>query len=718
MLHYQILQVLIILAFGNFLTPYLSKNLTNTNLRVIKAITYGYASLIIPVVLAALLFDSPLRLVFFLHSIFGILLLLFYTLQALQNMHKYYWKISTLINQMGLLDLLLVLLFIGYGFLLIMYDLRGYDALQFYIPNAFYFFLEDDIPVGLNPFTFFPTFKPPANVIILMQGLYLARDFTANLHILLLILGTSLLIYEGCREIGLNDYLGKLGVIAFLILPFTFFLMFEYAYYQEPQIMFFYSVAIFGVNKLDKDGMPALVAISSSLAILSKMSGYSVFLLIFLVMKLPSNYQRAQIVVFVLMGLQLLRKGSVRYILNFIPILLFLFIYLYLVLREPDVEKKIAEQILRILRWPFLVGFIWLIFMLQIQEIDTFLIDTYLKSGTSISFTFNSLTPFATFIENGMGVNFISSFLYIAIGTLFNPILFPFLIVGLISNTTQHYSKWFILFYVIWFSYFGTTSGRYLAPLIVPYIVICMQGLSIAVQKLGFNSKNPFPLFIIGTNVIFVLPALPLRILLLQQNIRFYSYYEALIVVLSFMILILMLYYKISRVPIIQSRKFRSIFFICSIGLAPFALIFSGTVITGFDRDEFNEEYNYISRPHYQELIDYLVQIDIDLDARFVTLETPGLGYFILRSVLDLGILSTSANVSSRLLSSNQTTVIEFLDENNFEYIVSLNSSHVFYTEFVRRYESLQVFQIAGNSDFFDVIFGNSEYFLHRRNIG
>jgi hypothetical protein len=152
--------------------------------------------------------------------------------------------------------------------------------------------------------------------------------------------------------------------------------------------------------------------------------------------------------------------------------------------------------------------------------------------------------------------------------------------------------------------------------------------------------------------------------------------------------------------------------------LAPFALIFAGTVITGFDRDEFNEEYNYISRPHYQELIDYLVQIDIDLDARFVTLETPGLGYFILRSVLDLGILSTSANVSSRLLSSNQTTVIEFLDENNFEYIVSLNSSHVFYTEFVRRYESLQVFQIAGNSDFFDVIFGNSEYFLHRRNIG
>jgi hypothetical protein len=71
---------------------------------------------------------------------------------------------------------LVCIFLLEYLFLLLIYPLQGFDALERYLPDAFYYYQQDSIP-KINALTATPTFKPPAHTLLLTYVLYVSgRD--------------------------------------------------------------------------------------------------------------------------------------------------------------------------------------------------------------------------------------------------------------------------------------------------------------------------------------------------------------------------------------------------------------------------------------------------------------------------------------------------------------------------------------------------------------
>ncbi|MHA2171987.1 MAG: hypothetical protein ACXAB7_19110, partial [Candidatus Kariarchaeaceae archaeon] len=124
--------------------------------------------------------------------------------QRIQNYHH-----PTLI-------LIIVLLILEYTYLNFLYPIRGWDALHFYFPTANYFFITDDIPAANNPLSFYPTIKPPANVLYLTYSRYLSPEFTAELFPIVFIIGICCLLIILGDELSLSRREIYFGVILFL----------------------------------------------------------------------------------------------------------------------------------------------------------------------------------------------------------------------------------------------------------------------------------------------------------------------------------------------------------------------------------------------------------------------------------------------------------------------------------------------------------------------
>ena len=119
--------------------------------------------LLIPMILVGLLFNGKLYHVVYGYYFLAQLTLLYYTITITSSVNP-----SSIFNSKNLnlnsrkreLQLFLILLF-GIIFLNFLYPIRGWDALQYYFPNALFYYLQDDIPSKINPFSLYPTHKPP-----------------------------------------------------------------------------------------------------------------------------------------------------------------------------------------------------------------------------------------------------------------------------------------------------------------------------------------------------------------------------------------------------------------------------------------------------------------------------------------------------------------------------------------------------------------------------
>ena len=256
----------------------------------------GSFLLIIPMVLISLFFNNILHRVVYSYYTIALLILLYYILHATTAIKPSQIISNEKIKRITVYNsytILLILLILGYVFIALLLPERGWDALQFYFPNSIYFFLKDDIPPTVNPFTFFPTFKPPSNTLYLVYFLYTTKGFYANLLPVVFLVAIVCATVTFAMDLGLSKRQAKLASIFLLTTPSIYITMLEYSFYQELPLTFFYSMSIIYYQRGLKTGDRGNFIISSfaaSLAVLSKISGFTVIIL--LIIKITKKLKR------------------------------------------------------------------------------------------------------------------------------------------------------------------------------------------------------------------------------------------------------------------------------------------------------------------------------------------------------------------------------------------------------------------------------------------
>ncbi|MCK4973320.1 MAG: phospholipid carrier-dependent glycosyltransferase, partial [Candidatus Heimdallarchaeota archaeon] len=207
---------------------------------------------------------------------------------------------------------LMIFFFILQG---LVYPLRGWDFLHFYLPNSFRIYLTGQLGV-INELNFMPQFKPPVNILLYAYGFFVTQSEMIQLIPLLFLTGTVFLCYKIAKFEGLTKKSSLLSSIALLATPFTFFLIYEFQYYQEIYITFFTTATYFFFRKFLKSENSKnqfynalLASLALSGCVLSKVSGFVIPFVIFVAM--PSDMVGKVIRSIIVAGFafQLIRKS-------------------------------------------------------------------------------------------------------------------------------------------------------------------------------------------------------------------------------------------------------------------------------------------------------------------------------------------------------------------------------------------------------------------------
>lgn len=733
MIERYLLQILGILSLGDFigikskLIPIKKQNLPD---RIVVAIIVGYASFVFPMIFISFAFDDMLDKVVYLHYALSMIVLLW---QSLRFFNKFdYDKLNLKISFSNETILLIAIFGIMLDYLLIVmiYPERGWDALHYYFPNGLYFYLIDDITAGLNPFSFYPTFKPPINVLYITYSFYVARGMYAQLHAWTFLLGTVLVVYQLGEKISHSKIIALLSSLFFLTFPLTYFLVYEYSFYQELPLLFFYSAGMyFFWESRDGNKSKSLIgSLACSLAILSKISGYSFLLILFLIFPVKYFHKilRLSLLLFVIIFLSYKALFDFYWGISVLVIALGFILFFLIVTENPKFRLPRFTYLVLII--PIIVGIAWTVFMLKIPAVEELLLDTYIRTGGgSISKVYPGINdPSLAYLENGMRISFTSSILYFFTGSMFALSLLPFKINGIIEVFKKREKlgnfllSWWIAYSIIWYAYFGSVSARYLVPILVPLSIITAIGFVDILNKFKI-SENDLRLSIIALIVIFSVflfyyPFIPIEYANMQFNERIFRYHKYQFKLLIYATIISLLFLMSIRfIKKVDDEKLMTIirvllFIFIITPVSPQVYILAAS---DFDQEEFQAQAAYYNRPEYQELISAIKELNIDLEQKIISVNTPGLGYYVLRPAIDLMLFES--DLSSSIQLNNASKLMELMVDNDIILVVKLNFKHVYYQQFIKNYASLVLFQITVDGNNFSEIFRNSEFILFER---
>ncbi|MCY3414820.1 MAG: hypothetical protein INQ03_24430 [Candidatus Heimdallarchaeota archaeon] len=733
-----LIPIISVLVMGDVINLQIRKLLrvkvkSNSPERFIAAIIFGYASFIFPMVLIGVLFENILNVVVYLHFSISMLFVLKRIFSAIINIHKISnVKVGNTFEE-KIFIFLIIAISVSYLFYQVIYYERGWDALHYYFPNAIYFFLNNGIPSGVNPFSLYPTFKPPFNTLYITYSLYITNGSQyhtgANGHPWLLLMGTTLVTIEITKKITNSDYLSYFTGFLFLVSPFSFFLIYEFAYYQDIPVMFFMISSFFFISKSEMDGnhYTLISSISSGLAILSKISGYTIIFLIFISFSINKNqimkFFRIAIF-FVIITFLIYNTAYDRYVGFSFIVLFFGTITLYFLIKQKLTMVSLKSSIIFYII-PLLIGGFWFWFMNKTPEVTERLSELYFTTeGIGIKSSFESMPPYGIYIENGMSISFLASVLYIFTGSMMGlfyliPKVFGmFLIDTKVKNQTLFISLkiYFFTFLILYLAYFGNISGRYLSPIHPVLIIFTSLGFSNILKQLNFGGERPFThFFFAATAGLFYYPFIPMQNLFLDVNIRLFEYHKNQIAlflyVIVFSLLFLSVLYRFRNFSHKNYRKFVSIFLLLYIiaNSAPQLGVF---VYTGFNIEEYNTIMNYTHRENYQELIRSVIDLDLEFNDLVISVNTPGLEYFITRTVLDLMLINEYDEFKEILsLSINDTN--DFINTHNVRVIIHLNEGHSYFTIFKEEFSETNFYTISNEPSIFYLVMENSEFSVY-----
>ncbi len=412
---------------------------------------------------------------------------------------------------------------------------RGYDALAMYFPEARVYFLLDQI-TKFDPLATRPTVKAPFIILLITWSWYLFARVQIQLLPILFVLATALaarqlvLLFDENQNIKAKKIKADLAFTGTLILPLIFWFLMDWPFYQDIYVGFFYATALYWTWKAERTRekktlifFHILAALSIACALLSKINAWTIFII--LLLTFPTNHRllkhgKATL----LLGLFffLSYKVSVNLYVGFVLLyLLWILVLLKAVYEDHalNLKAKLSELprfrliftqkkrsfdfmvthqklYLLTLLGGLLLGGHWLIrnFQLFPGAKDDFF-SRYLKIPdlslikTTPDFGVRPLSSLTYETIHGISPHGVA--LLIFFGTSFVAFWGIFKILGIIKGDGYRMLViWLGMYILIWTTYYGNSSARYLSLIIVPLVIISVHGLDVLLKWLENGKKD------------------------------------------------------------------------------------------------------------------------------------------------------------------------------------------------------------------------------------
>ncbi|MBY8999794.1 MAG: hypothetical protein KGD64_02670 [Candidatus Heimdallarchaeota archaeon] len=762
-----IIPIISIMAMGFLIVDVFKKKIMKINSSdsvidyIIESMVFGSISLVVPMLIIAIISDkigstSLLERFVYIYLAIALAYLIFkiylWVRRKLPKLVLMEKKIPQGIEVLYTVIIGLMILF--FTLQALVYPLRGWDFLHFYLPNSFRIYLTGQLGL-INELNFMPQFKPPVNILLFAYGFFVTQTEMIHLIPILFIIGTVFLCYKIAIFEGLTKKSSLLSSIALLATPFTFFLVYEFQYYQEIYITFFTTATYFFFRKFLKSKKfknqfyyALLASLALSGCVLSKVSGFVIPLIILVAM--PSDMIGKVIRSIIVAGFAFqLIKSSIYEVFLGTGILIFLLctFCIYLIFSSETLKFSYNRWlfILGIYSLPFIAALLWGLHILSIPGVQEYLFNLYIDvpvTQIDLSWAGLALPETTTYLENAHTATFITSSFSILIATMFAGTWLFFKIFGFIKahKKNNELMLWLIFFYVFWQGFFAMGSIRYLSPILVPLTILFVIGIDAVVtffNKRDGQERDGFlaSIFLLASAYLSLYPVLPFEIIAEDFHLRWYHahthIWSLLGYIILFNILIFTLIWQEKRLKInfalIYTKKFNlrkiiSGFLIFILFFTPFLAQFALLIDTGFDLDEFHSKYSYFTRETYQELVDAINRLGYPDKLAIITINTPGLEYYASQPVIDLfmiGFIENSglANSTFPLGITNVTRTLEFFEQYDVSIFVALNTSNDWYEAYQDRfYWNYFIYRFINNNEYFTWRFSNQEFIMYTIN--
>ena len=676
-------------------------------------------------------------------------------------------------------DIILIVLLIGEYFVLQLFlPLRGFDALYYYFPEAEVFYLADHI-TDINYLSFSPVVKAPFNVMLFTFSLYISNQNTYQMYPLLFLIGSSLLVYDLSMELWGEKIKARLAMLVFLVTPVVFWTMTFWAYYQDLYVGYFFGAAFYfvwkGMNRSKKysRGFTILSIMSMALALLSKISAWTLFIVLVLALPAKRTGRVLQLLILMILTSFLIARSITNiFIGTGIIILLFATFIGYLIVKRPIPEKNPSfTSLIAFFIGSIILGGFWMFDRVnKSSEFLNELISLYFTVLDSIAWEFNGSPTFTldAKLESMQAVNFWSASFFFFMGIAFClPWIVPKVLALIRGTEIATISIWVLAFFMIWMTYYFQGSIRYLSPIFIPFAILIVHGFQTLIEHFNISLEAKLPrigLLLFGCINFYYL--IPLDFTILDENSQelvgltynrsAFSYYSepeiAIIQALFFAIvwigLIIITSDKLIKLPLgtmnfsqdwkkaLSSNNIRRIrtgltsVFLITVVLTPIVVQGYVWLQSSGDLETFQGIMEYEYNEDYKAIIEQINQFG-SITGAIITVRMPGLQFFTHHPVLDFyyqgNLLGnqfySSQNISHlvevlkhpmwNLLSPkyNQSSSFEL----SFEFIVVPNTRNIYFDLYRENiWSKSYFFKSLNNKTYFELLEENDRYQLFK----
>ena len=657
---------------------------------------------------------------------------------------------------------------------------RDFDAIWMYIPDAMWYYRSNYIP-QFDPLNFRLSTKEPFVSLLFTFSLYVTGSLSIKLIPILFIIGWSLTVFVFIDKIWHDLTKSLMGVLLFLISPFMYYILNFWVYYQEIYVSFFYSVtllAIFSFFQIqmnlefpNKKRMETFYlffsSISFALSLLSKLSGWSLLILILLIYPFSKKSKIIQSGILFLLTLFLFFKSSIDFYLGIGIVILIFFLVIMSLLWKPLSSSESSIYSVKKTSWIGLIiiplgligGGFWLIDTFnKFHQYSTSIIDLYVViNNLKIQYIFHG-TPFHSahfLLESAQSINFISIVGYLLVGNMFVLLWLVPKARVIFDDQVKFFILWILGFFILWLTYQSFTSIRYLSIILVPIVIVVTHGFYKLYQDVSKN-KGPIPLglvflacFLSFTSYYFPLSpsifsnGISTKTINDQFLLSAFNYYNNSIFYLLFALIVSILFilwfkYDLTKSQLMKIRKpmqLRTVkaFLIVIIVFIPFAVPTAVFLSVDGNGNQFNSTFVYYQRPAYTEVVNTLLN-ENSPSSGIIDINFPGLPIYLNQPSLDL--FDQASNLKSTF-PSNISDLLEMLQQPltyiksnynisvnpnllpasfSFDYVVIPNYANNYYPFYTTDlYNQTFLFPLLFQKNLFHLIYENSEFLVFKR---
>ena len=686
----------------------------------------------------------------------------------LQNLEHFHLEFTTFKDYR---IVLLGFLLLDYFILELILPLRGFDALYYYFPEAEVFSQAERI-TEINYLSFLPVVKSPLNVLLYVYSYYVTGELAIQLIPFLFLLGLVALVYDFSLELFNNHSVALIAAIFILVLPFTYWLMNYWAFYQDLYLCYFFSVTCYFSLKWHKSpsnlSFAVLICLGIICALLTKITAWVLPIILLLWLPTGSREKMIRFAIIIILGVFLCVQVATRIFIGIaLPIIISLGIVSYLILKEKSSEYRSQTLIQLIpIGVAIVIGSFWLINRISLSSsVWKEIYELYFQFTQLIQWFYplQSPNPLLHTLETVHRVNYVSAAGILLLGTGF---VLPWLILKFFALKDYRPITapliWILSFFCIWSTYYLNGSMRYLAPIIIPFVLCISWGFHQLTFKINSKTKKEFIgvlfAFLGCFNFYYLIPLRSLTITGQTQEIIGLSYNQAalnyysfspfpfllirILLTICFSLLILIYirkelmtrYFNVFRKRIkvawtnklyqylIQPFKRRtsitwlSKLLLCGIIIIPLVVQSYLLLYVQGDLARFHGIHEYEYRAEYQEIVTIIQQQNQPF-AVILTVRTPGLQFFTGQPVIDIYYQRQIFSSDPFFQSTNLSEIIEVLRNplnytlrTDFEFDLDVSIRFIVVPSFRNLYYNDYLLQIKSKSHFFQSL-ENETYF-------